>query len=174
MAFPAHILSVINSIRRGIDVALQNNCLGSSVILILSAVDTMAYVSMPQAQQDVTRTDFMNWTDRYIRFPGTEQLTRADLYGARCAMLHSYGVRSRMSRQGDCRMVGYMDESSPPIRFDPKVSKELVLVSIPALKEALYQGMEQFLNDFYGQPETAKLADERFNTIVGQFPVDDL
>jgi hypothetical protein len=67
-----------------------------------------------------------------------------------------------------------VDESSPPIRFDPKVSEELVLVSIPALKQALRQGMEQFSNDLYGQPEDAKLADERFNTLVGQFPVDDL
>jgi hypothetical protein len=86
MAFPAYTVSVINSIRRGIDVALENRCLGSAVILILSAMDTMAYISMPQAQQDVTRTDFMNWADRYIRFSGTEKLTGADLYGARCSI----------------------------------------------------------------------------------------
>jgi hypothetical protein len=93
------IINVIHGgIRKGIIVTIENGCLGSAVILILSAIDAMAYLSMPESQQDVTRTDFVRWADKYTRFPGREQLTGEDLYGARCAMLHSYGARSRMSR----------------------------------------------------------------------------
>jgi len=37
-------------------------------------------------------------------------------------------------------MIGYMDESDPPIRFDPQVSKELVLVSVPPLERLFFRG----------------------------------
>ena|SRR3990172_563770 len=167
------IINVIhNGIRKGITVTLENGCEGSTAILILSAIDAMAYLSTPDGQEDVTKTDFIDWVDRYIRFPGAEQLTGADLYGARCAMLHSYGVASRMSREGKCRMIGYMDISNPPIRYNPTVSKELVLVSLPALKTALFDGMDRFLVDVYKDPtsKTAKLADERFGNLVHKIP----
>src|SRR5690349_21177113 len=91
------IINVIhNSMRKGISVTIENQCMGSSLILMLSTIDAMAYLSMAASQEDVHPIDFMNWVDRYIRFPGNEQLTGADLYGARCAMLHSFGVQSRM------------------------------------------------------------------------------
>jgi len=41
------INSVYNGIKRGIRVALENDCFGSAVILILSGIDTMAYIAMP-------------------------------------------------------------------------------------------------------------------------------
>jgi hypothetical protein len=169
------IINVIhNGIRKGINVTLENGCEGSAVILILSAIDTMAYLSMPQEQEDVTKTDFIGWADRYIRFPGTEQLTGADLYGARCAMLHSYGIVSQLSREGKCRMVAYMDASNPPVRFNAAVSRELVLVSVPALKIALFQGIDRFLIDTYKDPNSkaAKLAGERFRNLVHKIPTD--
>jgi hypothetical protein len=170
------INAVHGGIRKGINVTIENGCFGSAVILILSAIDAMAYLSMPENQEDVTRADFIGWAEKYIRFPGREQLTGEDLYGARCAMLHSYRVRSRMSREGKCRKIGYVDESIPPIHYNPKVSKELVLVSIAALRDALFQGIDQFLIDIYKNPGSrqAKTANERFQTLVHSYPVEEL
>ena len=53
----------------GVEVAIQNNCLASAVILVLSGIDSMAFLNMPASQTDVTRTDFIKWADRYIKFP---------------------------------------------------------------------------------------------------------
>ncbi|HXZ42329.1 MAG TPA: hypothetical protein VEG68_16415, partial [Terriglobales bacterium] len=77
---------------------------------------------------------------------------------------------------GKCRMVGYMDDADPPIRFDPKVSKDLVLVSITALKNAFFEGIDRFLVDTYRTPgsEKARLADERFQKLVHEFPADEV
>jgi hypothetical protein len=52
-------------------------------------------------------------------------------------MLHSYGTRSRLSREGK-------------------------------LKDALFQGMDQFLIDLYRDPasDKAKIADKRFEKLV--------
>jgi len=108
------IINVVhNSIRKGINVTLEHDCDASAVILILSAIDAMAYLTMPKDQRDVRPDDFIKWADQYIRFPGEEQLTGADLYGARCAMLHSFGAQSKMSRKGQCRVILWMTKPAP-------------------------------------------------------------
>jgi len=167
------IVNVINNgIKRDINVALDNKCYRAAAILMLSAIDTMAFLAMPEQQEDVTSTDFIGWASKYIRFAGQEQLTGEDLYGARCAMLHSYGVRSRMSRQGRCRVLGYMDISVPPIRYDPKVSKEFVLVSLAGLRDALFEGINRFLIDL-NKDRSSKIsmvADKRLGSLVHEYP----
>jgi hypothetical protein len=112
--------AIHNGIKRGIRISLENDCLGSAVILILCGIDAMAYLSVPASQEDVTRSDFVKWVERYMKFPCKEQLTGLDLYGARCAMLHNYGVASDLSRKGKCRQVGYMDKSVPEFALIPR------------------------------------------------------
>jgi len=152
---------------------MENKCLGSAVILLYSAVDAMAYLGMPEGKADVTKSDFIAWADQYIRFDGKEQLTGADIYGARCAMLHRYGVRSQMSQRGECRIIGYMSEAYPPVQYKPSVSKELVMVSVPALRDAVFKGINNFLIQVYSNPSKAKLADQRIRNFVHRIPFED-
>jgi hypothetical protein len=139
--------------------------------LILSGIDSMAYLNMPESQTDVRKVDFIDWADRYIEFPCEEKLTGSDLYGARCAMLHSYGVVSKMSRDGKCRMVGYMSKAIPEVRFNPDVNKNLVLVSVPAFANAFYKGIDRFLINLFTNKEKAKIAEERLKWFVQELPV---
>lgn len=129
----------------------------------------MAYLAMPASQDDVTRTDFVRWADQYIKFPCTEQLTGLDLYGARCAMLHNYGIASDLSRKGKCRQVGYMNKSVPEVRFNPEVSK-LVLVAVPALADAFFSGVDKFLIDLFADRNKAPIAEERLKNLVQTIP----
>jgi len=171
------IINVIhNSIRRGINVTLENECEASAIILMLSAIDAMAYLVMPESQQDARADDFISWADQYIRFPGKDQVTGADLYAARCAMLHSFGAQSRMSRSGQCRVVIWMDKAVPPIIFRPDVQPGYVMVSIVALRDALFEGMDRFLINLYRDPNSkeAKLADRRFQSFVHKTPTEQV
>jgi hypothetical protein len=164
------INAVHNGIKRGIRVAIENDCLGSAVILILSGIDSMAYLAMPATQDDVTRSDFVRWAEQYIKFPCNEQLTGLDLYGARCAMLHNYGIASDLSRKGKCRQIGYMDRSVPEVRFEPKVSRDLVLVSVPALADAFFSGVDKFLLDLFVDKKMASVAEQRLEKLVQAMP----
>lgn len=155
------INAVHNGIKRGIRVALENDCFDSAVILILSGIDAMAYLAMPASQEDVTRSDFVRWVERYIKFPCKEQLTGLDLYGARCAMLHNYGVASDLSRKGKCRQVGYMDKSVPEVCYAPNVSRDMVLVSVPALADVFFSGVDKFLVDLFLDKKKAPIAEQR-------------
>jgi hypothetical protein len=165
------INAVHNGIKRGIRVALENDCLGSAVILILSGIDAMAYIAMPASQDDVTRSDFVRWAEQYVKFPCREQLTGLDLYGARCAMLHNYGTASELSRKGKCRQVGYMDKSVPEVRFNPVVSNGLVLVSVPALADAFFAGVDKFLVDLFADKKKASVAEQRLKKLVQAMPL---
>lgn len=158
--------SIYGGMKRGIQVALDNDCLDSAVILILAGMDSMAYLNMPDDQEDVTRKDFVEWAERYIKFPCVEQLTGMDLYGARCAMLHSFGLVSRLSRSGECRIIGYMDTSVPEVRYNPLVNKEMVMVSVPALAKAFFDGIDRFLVDLFSNPQKAVIAEERLQWFI--------
>ena len=131
----------------------------------------MAYLGMPADQQEVKKTDFISWADRYIKFPCKEQLTGTDLYGARCGMLHQYGVRSDLSRSGNCRMVGYMDKSIPEVRYDKNASKDLVLVSVPALMTAFFEGVDRFLPNLFSDAKKAPVAEQRLQTLIHKLPL---
>ena len=171
------IINVIhNSIRKGINVTLENECDASAIILMLSAIDAMAYLAMPDGQQDVRQDDFTMWADRYIHFPGNVQLTGADLYGARCAMLHSFGAQSKTSRNGQCRVILWMGEADPVIIFRPELQPGYIFVSSVALRDALFEGMDRFLVDLYKNPNSkeAKLANKRFQSFVHRMRTDDL
>jgi hypothetical protein len=69
-----------------------------------------------------------------------------------------------------------MDKSNPPIRFNPDVSQDLVLVSLLALSPALWGGMDRFLIEVYKNRNSkdAQLADARANTLVHEYPADEL
>ena len=165
------IVNTINQgIRRDIEVALANNCLRAAIILIFSGIDAMTYLDLPENETDVTRGHFIRWCDRYIRFPCQEQLTGADLYGARCSMLHTYGAVSRLSRAGKCRKVGYMDKSVPEIRANKAIDPTLVLVSVPGLRDAFFAGMDRFLVDAFADKKKAPVVESRIQTFVHAFP----
>jgi hypothetical protein len=120
---------------------------------------------MSANQQDVERSDFVAWVERYIKFQCEEQLTGLDLYGARCAMLHTYGARSKLSREGKCRMVCYMDKGVPEIRCKPHV-KDMVVVSVSALADAFFRGIDEFLIDLFANKGKAAVAEERLRELM--------
>lgn len=165
------INAIHNGIRRGIEITVANGCHGSAVVLIYSGMNSMAYLAMPQDQTDVLGKDFIDWADRYIKFPCKNQLTGADLYGARCAMVHTYSVYSRMSREGKARLIGYMDKSVPEVRYNPEVNKQLVLVSVSALAEAFFQGTDKFLADAFSDKTRAPVIEARMKNLVQCLPV---
>ncbi len=167
------INAIYGGIKKGIQVAIDNECMDSAAILILSGIDTMAYLNMPADQEDVTKNDFATWAEYYIKFPCKEQLTGLDLYGARCAMLHSFGAVSKLSREGKCRMVGYMDKSIPEVRYNPAISRELVLVSVPALAESFFQAIDKFLVDLFANPTKARVAEKRLHGFVQKLPAKE-
>ena len=161
---------VYTGIKHPIRLLMDSECFPAAVTLIYSGMDAMAFLNMPPKQTDVTGDDFIKWAERYIRFPCQEQLSGLDLYGARCSVLHAHGIKSKLSRQGRCRMIGYSDHMVPEVSYRPNVSRELVMVSIRALADAFFSGVDRFLVDLFSDVANATLPEERLKWMHHTLP----
>lgn len=166
--------NAVSEIKRGIRLCIDNKCGGSAVILIYSGIDTMAFLGMPSNQVEVTRRDFESWCDKYVRFSGKQQLTGQELYGARCGMLHTYGIESRSSRAGACRKLGYMDRPDAEIWYDPKFDPNVAVVSIEALAKAFFAGIDRYLVELFADSTRTPVAEKRVQDLLACFHVKDV
>lgn len=165
--------SILNTIHRGIKrdirLLLDNDAWRGAILLTYAGMDALTYLAMPAGQVEATGSDFVRWAEGYIRFDGISQLTGEELWAARCATLHTYGTESRLSRRQAVRQIGYMDKSEPPIRESPEVPG-LVLVSVPALAEAFFAGIDHFLISAFADPMKGPLVESRLKTFIHVLP----
>ncbi len=161
---------VYNQIKRGIKVSMDNECFSSVVILIYAAIEAMANLNRPVKQKQVEAKDFIEWVDKYINIEGNERVTGEEFYSARCAIIHTYGAQSRRTIAGKARIVGYVEGGKPPVRFDPNISKNIVLVDIRALSEAFYKGVDKFLIEIYADDKKRPIVERRVESLFSTMP----
>jgi hypothetical protein len=160
------INAISEGIRGDIQFNLDNERFRAVLILTYSAMDTMAFLGIPARQTEVGRKDFIGWASRYIRFPGADQLTGEDLYGARCGLLHTYGSDSKLSRAGQCRRLIYIHGPTTQPVIPYAGSMAVVMVSIPALVRALFDGIDTFLPQLFSDPDKKAIAEERLDKLM--------
>jgi hypothetical protein len=165
------LFNVIQSgIKEDIRAVLAIRRFRAAAMLIYAGMDAMAALSRPVGQDDVKGEDFIVWADRYMRFPCREQLSGLDFYGARCAMLHTYSSESRISRQGRCRHVGYVDQAVPEVRYAPFIDPDLVIISTLGLGTAFFSAIDRFLIDALSNPERKPLVVSRMEKMIHHYP----
>ncbi len=169
-----HILKIAQSdIKDPIKIVLKNKSYRSAVILILAGIDTMAYLSMPASKKTQDCHDFIEWADRHIPFEGKEKLTGLELYIARCVILHSYSDYSSIMSLGDCREIEYTDQSNPDaINYNPEESDKIVKVSVHALSDAFFKGLDRFFDYLFSDKKMLAVAEKRLDEIMLRFPVN--
>ena len=68
-------------------------------------------------------------------------------------------------------MVGYVDHSVPEVSYNPEVSTELVIVSIQALKDAFFAGIDRFLPELFSDESKRSIAEKRLDKLVQKMPM---
>lgn len=165
--------AIYEGIKRSIQICVEGKCFAAAVILTYSGIDAMAYLSMPVGKTDVSRSDFIAWCDKYIRLEGKEQIPGIEYYAARCSALHTYGVESKLSREGRCRKIGYLDQCTPPIRFDATIDPSFLLLSVKAFTDAFLSGVDRFLIESFADPKTASVLNARLPSVFVQYRLDE-
>lgn len=136
-----------DSICGDIKKARNAGILAGSIILTLSAIDAMAFLAMPLNQKEVHIKDYISWIEEYMKTDSLQQYQYRgiDLYGARCGIVHRYGVDSRLSEDGKCRIFSYHNGSEHI--YNPIVDKDLVLISISRITNDFFKAVVNFLQD---------------------------
>lgn len=171
--------SLLNVVRDGIvkDVndAWERKSLRATLILVYSGIDAMAYLTMPQGKDKVTREDFIAWAEKYLRFRDADKkptltLPGIELYAARCGLVHTYSAEADLHKQGKVkRKVGYGDEFLPEVA-DKEDVEDLVMVSIRGLVDAFNLGVAATLTDLKGDEEKRKQFASRLEKMVHELP----
>lgn len=139
-----------NGIKRPIRLLMDAHCYPAAIILTYSGMDTMAFLNMPANSSDVMRSDFIGWTEQYVKIAVPDPPTGNDLYGTRCSVLHG-GAPSRFTREGRGRLIRHAAEPA----------REANTVAVTDLVSAFFAGMDRFLADLANDPGKAEIASRR-------------
>jgi hypothetical protein len=165
------VLNVVNlGIKEPIRLLLENHHFAAALILTFAGIDAVAHLASAAGKTKERRKNFIAWCESYLVLPGKHQLTGLELYAARCGLLHTHSGASDLSQEGRARVLHYADALEPPVKYVPSVDPNLVAVSIQALVESFFTGVERCMVDIYKDPERAHLADRRFANLLHCFP----
>ncbi|MBX7133918.1 MAG: hypothetical protein K1X67_14695 [Fimbriimonadaceae bacterium] len=148
------------------------------MMIMYGAIDAAGLLDAPLGTIDADGETFRDWVDKYM-IPGARlQASAADLWGARCALLHAYGAESKLSRNAKVREVAaYWSSSDPSIaqaRCDEvkrMTGREVVPVELGALIEAFGAGFAQFASDFAGKCRADKRWEGRARKLVAHYRI---
>lgn len=84
----------------------------AAVAMAFICIDTLAALSRPENKEKVTRSDFKDWINTYLKghLDQPYQYRGKDIYAARCAFLHTYGSVTELHLEdSDIIKFGYHD-----------------------------------------------------------------
>ena len=168
------INSIYNGIKKDIKVALDNECYTAALILIFAGIDAMANLSRPENQTDVKQEDFVRWVNSYIKIDGCKRITGEDLYSSRCAVIHTYGVDSRRTRDGSAKRLIYKVGGYPSVDYNPSVSNNLLCLDILVLADAFFKGIDKFVVNMFADTQKKDIFEDRLKKILRIISYDDL
>jgi hypothetical protein len=150
MRIEPKLYEVVNGARgvlRGIDVALEAECLVSGVALMFAALDSLAALARPVGQAGTTRADFVNWSEKYLQPSKSLGCTSLDLYAARCGVLHTYSAESDLERAGKARRLIYEWRTGPKADAVFPLPDGATVIEVEALRDAIREATGRFMVD---------------------------
>ncbi|MHB1001290.1 MAG: hypothetical protein ACYC27_18760 [Armatimonadota bacterium] len=162
-----------HGIKAGIRLMYENQFIGQALILIFAGIDAMANIARPEGEDENKPSDFKAWTAKYIHIKeGNIEVTSDDLWSARNAIMHTYGVYSRDTRSNKAKIIGWIDRHPSSVSYNPDIHPDFMVVSIDALIKEFFKGVDQFLIDIMKDEKTRKLSEERLNELIQHIPFD--
>jgi hypothetical protein len=157
------ILSAPGGLFGGMRATLKGGYVGSTLALVYSLIDVHAWMALPKSRDEVKRQDFIGWAEKYVLPFGDFDCTAADLYAARCGVLHTFTPESRMSRGGSATPIIYSWGDRAPVRREAlqKAGAACAMVHLDTLCSAVEEGSRKFWADVQGDPRRLELANRR-------------
>jgi len=155
----------------GIRVCLSHDHTASALGLICAAVESMAFLSLPEGRETLHDSDFISWADSYLR-PYRIGVSGEDLWKIRSALLsRRIPQRRSTSTGGKPREIlfawgGYIVYSAMELR-PGSLWHRVMTIHADELYKAVLRGAEEFCADYVGKPENAYLVDMRLNQVFG-------
>ena len=160
---PLQIIELDDFLERtfiSIEILLQRNLFNQALIIMYSAIDTMAWSCKDIG--DAERKDFYAWCERHMELEDIG-ITPLDLYAARCSMLHSNSVHSWNTEMGNCLPFFYVtNPGSKPLQdYAPLSAQEWIVVDLHVLLERFWSGCMEFRRRAMLRPQIRDIVTRR-------------
>lgn len=143
----------------------------ASVAMAFICIDTLASLGRPENKERLTRADFKEWVDKYLKAHQDQpyQYRGKDVYAARCALLHKYGSEAELHEEDpDTIKYGYHDGGKH--EYDPTVKKNLVLIGTKSFVNDVVHAVESFINTCKNEPSLRQRVEERLPSVLQTMP----
>ena len=158
--------------QEAIEYCLKNKLINPALVLIYSCIDTLAYLDREESEEEVTKRCYIRWVNKFL-LPNSNLNCRAeDLYGARCALIHTSTAESSMSKKGKARMIYYASGNAkidPLKKFIEKQlpNKKIRIVHANTLYMALLDSIARYLRYLAKDKVKIVLFTKRSEKILG-------
>ncbi|QYG06800.1 hypothetical protein [Janthinobacterium sp. PAMC25594] len=135
----------------------------ATLVLLFAAIDQLAWVAGDK--ETVGNEGFKAWVQQYMVEKNPELLsgaTAADLWGARCGVLHTGVAESNDFRKGYARRILYASNYGQVGSNDPTV----LTLSLEWLGSAFAAAIVWFLSDLEADPEKDTRAREKLSRML--------
>lgn len=133
--------------------------------IIYSGIDSFGLLAAPPAVLDASGNTFRQWCEKYIltRLQSVDGtlITSADLWAARCGVLHTSTPLSKLERDGNARQVFYQFKGKTLVNMILNAQQMPVRIDIANLGFAFKEGGIAFLTDLKNDRLGLRAADDR-------------
>jgi hypothetical protein len=133
-----------------------------ALCLCFVCIDAMAYLWMPEGQQEQSRDDFIAWVNAHLRGHADQpyQYEGIDVYAARCAVLHRFGAEARMHAQNHA-VRRFIYSNGGRHKFDATTNDRLVIIGLASFLNDVVLAVEDFMAACQGDPALRRRVEPR-------------
>ena len=140
-------------IREPIQLLLVSRRFPAALVLTYTGINTMAFLNLPEERSDVLRSDFIQWSERYLHLNTVERIAGQHLYAARCSALHG-GAPSRLARS---------------LNHDP-----MSAVTAEDLATSFFTAIEVFFADVRTSGVRPRIVQQRLEQLAAAMPYEGI
>ncbi len=143
-----------------------------SIAMAFICIDTMASLARPIEKERVTRKDFIDWCDSYLKGHPEQvyQYRGKDVYAARCAFLHTYGSKADIhDKEPDVMKFVYHDGGRH--YYNPSIDERLVIIATSSFTNDVISAASDFLDACDEDKALKERVGSRSNEILYLVPI---
>jgi hypothetical protein len=172
-AVPPNPLNAIMSLVHEIARCQDAGATSAAAVMVYVGIDVMAFLAMPAAQAKQGRADFVAWVDAYMRAApeSVYQYDGRDVYGARCAMLHTYSIEADYHQQNpNVKKFGYHNGGQHA--FNANINPHLVIIGINSLVHDFAGAVQRFMEAMIADAPLRQRVAGRLPQLVDMLPIN--
>ncbi len=146
--------------------------IGAAITMSYVCMDTLASLARGVDKPKATRSDFIDWVDTYLQEHADQpyRYRGKDVYAARCAVLHTYGVEAELYDEDlDIRKFGYHDGGRHS--YDPSVDERLVIIGTASFLNDVVHAVRSFVEACKADGTLRSRVTERIPGVLQSLPL---